>query len=369
MAPVKRRASSAKRAGKRSRTDKRVPAVVGALADAEVLPANLRALLKSTLPIALNANKADRHAYETEVVNQAQQALGAVQGALEQAHKEALAKQNAIIAPAERANRVSAKKKADSNLEALKSKREANTATEKAAVKAVEEALIALKAAKKDKATADKDIGKLVAKRDALSNVLATEFVMVKTGTSALAAGKKAVQKLVALGKEHGLDSTLLSTFPITCKKSVELRTDFENMMFNSLEALINKVIAGLSQEIKAAEPVVAAKGGAVDSASAAVEKAEAAQKAAETELQATIEAQREASKEVTKAEHSRRRLWEDMRQACEAHDGLANDVKHFKEDIWTAFNQLKEKEPEPEPVEEPEPAAEAAEVPVPAEG
>jgi len=47
------------------------------------------------------------------------------------------------------------------------------------------------------------------------------------------------------------------------------------------------------------------------------------------------------------------------MRQACEAQDNLADDIKNAKENVWAAFNALKEKEPEPDPVPEPAPAAE----------
>merc|ERR1712070_1087918 len=114
--------------------------------------------------------------------------------------------------------------------------------------------------AQKDHKAAEKAIQKVADKKAALENVLATEFAMLKEGTSASAAGKKAEKKLVQLGKAHGLDATLLSTFPITCKKPVANRTEFENMMFNSLQALVDKAIGGLAQEIAAANPDKQAK-------------------------------------------------------------------------------------------------------------
>lgn len=358
---MKRKATTTtKRVAKRSRGDNSVATVVGALANADALPDNLRSLLKASLPVVLNANKVDRHPYEAEVVDQAQQALTAVQGALQQAHAEALTKQNAVITPAERKNRTAAKQAAEAHLEATKAKLEANKATKKAAEKSVEDAGAALKEAKKEEKAQEKDMQKNVSKKDALTSALADEFVMLSEGTSAAAPGKKAVKKLVGLGKEYGLGDTLLTAFPITCKKPVAARTDFETMMFASLKALIEGVIQGLEQKLAEAEPVKAAKVGAAAAAGGALEQAEAALKAADDELTATQTAHKDAGKDVASADKHLRKLWEDMRQACESQDGLANNVKNFQDNVWTAFNQLKEKEPAPEPVE-PEPVEEAA--------
>jgi len=92
------------------------------------------------------------------------------------------------------------------------------------------------------------------------------------------------------------------------------------------------------------------------------LDEAKAALKAAEAQLEATQNSCKEAGKAVTAADKHLRHIWADMMHACDAQDKLASDVQHFKENVWGAFNQLKEKEPEPEPVEEPEPAeAEAA--------
>merc|ERR1719456_2049595 len=98
-----KRASSAKamKAMKRSRGSNDVPTVVNALTHCSALPQNLRDLLKSTLPIVLDANKADRDAFENDVVAQAEQGLKSVEAAMDQVHKDKLAAQNQIIAPAE----------------------------------------------------------------------------------------------------------------------------------------------------------------------------------------------------------------------------------------------------------------------------
>lgn len=361
MAPMKRKGTFAARAAKKSRSSKLVPTVVDALAAAECLPSGLRSLLKQALPIVFNANKVDRHDFENEVVAQAKQALDTVEATLQKEHQTALAAQSVMIAPKESASREKAKKDAEAHLEAVKAKMEGNKADKKAAEKNVQEAENALKSAQQEAKVAEKDLQKVVDKKAHLSDCLATEFVMLKEGTSTSAVGKKAVQKLLALGKEYGLDSTLLQTFPITCKKQAATRTEFETTMFTSLQALIERQIDAMSQKVGEVEPIRAAKVAAVEGAKDALGKAEAVLTAANEALDCTHAAHKEASKAVAQADSSVRKIWEDMRRACDAQDDLANDLKNFKEHILVAFQQLKDKEPESEPVEEPEAVEEEA--------
>jgi len=302
-------------------------------------------------------------------MGQAQSALTAVQGALKNSLKEALAAQNAVIAPAERAKRTKAKQDAEAHLEAVKAKLETNKAGKKASEKEVEDTTNAFKAAEKLVKAAAKAVAKTEAKQGEMAGVLANEFVMMKEGTSASADGKKAVKKLIELGKQYGLDGTLLVTLPITCKKDVANRTEFEMMMFNSLQALIDGVIKELAAKLAEENKDLAAKTGDAENAKATMEKAKNGFKAASDELEATQAASAEAAKEVRKADANLRGLWEDMRKACDSQDSLAGEVKNFQECILTAFAELKEKEPEPEPVAEEAPPAAAAEAePAPAE-
>jgi len=197
MTPMKRKMSST-RGAKRSRYTKLIPTVVDAITEAESLPAGVRTLLKTSLPIVLNIDKADRHAYEAEVVGQAQQALGIVQNALEQEHATAMSKQNVVIAPAEEARRHAAKKSAEEHLEAAKGKLEASKAAKKACEKSEAEAEDAMKAAQKEAKTADKALQGLVGKREHLTSSLANEFVALKEGSIAAAAAKKAIHEVIA---------------------------------------------------------------------------------------------------------------------------------------------------------------------------
>lgn len=254
-------------------------------------------------------------------------------------------------------------------MEAAKAQVETNKATRKACEKATEEASDALKAANKEERAADKELQRHVAKKAHLENTLAHEFAMLKDGDSHSAEGKKAVAKVVALGKECGLGGTILLTLPLASKKLAVARSEFEGMVFTQLQSSIEGQIHLAAQHVAEAEPIKAAKDAAVAGAKQRHDDAKAAEAAADAALEASQTAVKEANKEVHRADHHMRHIWEDMRHACDAQDKLASDLKNLRENIWSAFMALKEKEPEPEPVE-PEPVVEeaAAEVAAPAE-
>lgn len=342
---------------------KHIPTVVDAIAESEALPEDLRTLLKLTLPVVLSANKADRGPWEGEVVDQAQKALGLVQASLEEKHKEALAKQNTVISPKEHADRTSKKKEAEAGLDAAKAAEAKAKEAKSAGEKAVHDSKHGLKAAEKELAAAEKDIQTHADQKATLTDLLSNEFALLRDGTSAGAGGKKAVNKLLAIGKEYSLDSTCLQTFPMTCKKPAANRSEFESMMFTTLQGGIDKNIGLLNQKLAEAEPVKAQKVTALANAKDALEKAEAGLVASIEALNLSHTAHKDAVKEVSKADSFLYKIWDDMREVCDAQDELGGELKNHTGNIMSLFGQLKAKEPEPEPVEPMEEEA-APEVP-----
>jgi len=222
--------------------------------------------------------------------------------------------------------------------------------------------------------SAEKQLQRYVDKKAHVSNVLANDFVMLRDGASGGAAGRKAVNTLLAVGKEYGLDSTLLQTLPITCKKPAANYSEFETMMFANLQGLMERVIAGLTQNIAEAESVKAAKCAVAVAATETLANAKASLTTASVAWDNQQKATAAASKALHQADAHRRKLWEEMRHLCDAADGTAKELAALQEHIWAAFQKLKEKEPDPEPVEEPKPVEEIApeaapEASAPAEG
>jgi chromosome segregation ATPase len=273
-------------------------------------------------------------------------------------------KQNDIISANELKRRQEALSQAEGALATIKTQIEECKATRSAAEKAVHAADEARKAAQKDAKAASVIAARLSNKKASLEGALENEFASLMSQQSASAATKKAVQKLVAIGKEFGLGGTLLQTLPSASKKAAESRTEFEGMVFNQFKALIEGQITSHSAQAAEAETDKAAKDGAVAEADAALQNAKDALAAAEKALSDKQAERTAAGKEVTKADHHLRHIWEDMRKACDEQDKLAAEVQRFETEIWAAFNTLKEHEapvPEPEPVAEEAAAEEAA--------
>lgn len=369
MAPKRALESGARgRPRKSPKTVNQTPMVVEVLSKAEALPSDLRTVFEVALPIIFGdkhnegSNKDDRHAYEAEIVDQAEKSLADAQAAVEKAHAEALAKQNEVIAPAEHARRTAALKAANEGLEAVKAKLEDKKEAHAAAKKAVHDAEKNLKAAEKDSQKTEKEMQALADKKGSLSEILENEFVQLRDGTSLTPEGKQAVKKLTSIGKEYSLDETLISTLPMTCKKDPTTRTEFETMMFTSLKNAIDREIATISDKLGLLEPSKAEKLAAVASAKEEVERLESVQTAAHDEFSAANAASKDAGKEVSKADDYLYKIWKDMKTACDAQDELAAELKNFKDNVVTAFQQLKEKQPAEEEVEEEEAAEEEAE-------
>jgi hypothetical protein len=234
-------------------------------------------------------------------------------------------------------------------MEAAKAKLEASKVAKKAAEKGVGDAEAVVKNAQKEEKAVDKELQRFADKKDHLSTALTHEFVVLKDGTGVAALAKKSLQKLVAIGKEFGLDNTLLNVLPIAYKKQVDTRTEFESKVFTSLQALLEREIGTFSQKIVEAEQDKVAKAAAVAGASDTLESAKATLTSASEDLVAAQAADKDAAKATAVAETNVRNIYKDMKAACDEQDRLANDLKKLKEEVWAAFNQLKDKEPEPE--------------------
>merc|ERR1719460_103362 len=149
---------------------------------------------------------------------------------------------------------------------------------------------------------------------------------MLQNGTSATAAGKKAVKTLERIGKEFNLDSTILLTLPITCKKAPAARSDFEKSVFTNVEALLNSEISTAAGSVNEAEPAKAAKTTTTANAAEALEKARGDLKAATETLDAAHSSVSETNKNVRKADAFLRHIWADMKQVCDAQDKIAGE-------------------------------------------
>merc|ERR1712070_711321 len=248
--------------------------------------------------------------------------------------------------------RAQKKAAAESALEGAKAKHQACHEARVAAQKAVHEAEKSLKAAEKESNAAEKDSQKIADKKGMLEGVLGTEFASLRDGSSAGAQGKKAMDKVLKVGREYELDSTILQTFPVACKAAADARSEFQKKMFDVLEAGIKENVDKLAQSLAEAEATKGQKQQATTDAKAALDSAKAAESDAVTAEKDANTAEKDAKKELSQADKILYDIWSDMKKVCDAQDDAAGTLKHFKEHIMVTFEQLKEKVPEPEPVE-----------------
>merc|ERR1719240_983147 len=129
----------------------------------------------------MNTNKADRPAYEVEIVGEAEKALQALHNSLEEGHAAAMAKQNEITAESEHARRTELKREAEEGEKKAREVFAEKKEQQAAAKKAVQSMHKEVKEAEKELKHAE---------------LLNNEYSALKEGTSQEAAGKKAVKKL-----------------------------------------------------------------------------------------------------------------------------------------------------------------------------
>ena len=338
---------------KKRRADDPVLAVVDTFTGSEVLPTDVKQLLERASRIVRKPNNTHRDSHENEIVDQAEKALIRVQADFKQKHAEALEAQNEVIAPAEQQRRTEAKKVAEEGLEAATAKLEASREVQSAARKAFHDAQIVLKNAQKDAAIVERDMKTHAAKKTVLSDLLAKEFETLLMGTNSTAQGQAAAKKLVKYGKECNLDETLLKTVPLTCGRGPSTRSEFEKMVFTSLKADILNQIDDNSKKLSALAPSKTEKLAAVTNAKINMEKKEAAATEAREDASNTQTALKDAEKHARQAEEHSKQIWDDMKKACDAQDGVAKNAQNFTEQVLKPFQQQKEKAGVEEPVEE----------------
>mmetsp|Transcript_102631 Transcript_102631/g.162040 ORF Transcript_102631/g.162040 Transcript_102631/m.162040 type:complete len:372 (-) Transcript_102631:161-1276(-) len=346
---------------RKSMKNSSVAAVVNTLTATEALPADLRSLLKSTLPLVLDTNKADRHAFEAEIVDKAGESLSIAQKACEAEHKAALAKQTEVVSPAERTKRDAAKKDAEAKMNAAHDTVSACDNAKKTADSAVEDAESGLKSAQKDEKDAGKVKAKTLSTKDSLTAAINVHFAALMEGTFAKPALKKAaVAAVVKMGKDHaGVGNTLSQAFALACNTDAAARSQFETTTFTTVKTKLDAALETISKQLVDETAVEEQKMAATAAAKETLDKAKETLSDAETKLAAAKEAQKEAKKAFSQAVAFRHKVWADMRSACDAQDELAEALKQFKEVIFPAFEELKEKTPPPPPPAEPEEPAE----------
>merc|ERR1719424_1686448 len=305
---------------------------------------------------ALTVPKADRHEFQASTVGMIGEALSVIETSYANSCESMKAAADAV--PSSKDARKAAVVDAGKELEGLKEACIARKAELGAASKEAEEALEALKKAKKEQKDGDAVLGKVESKKAAIEATQAESVTFI--AENAVTSANKALKAVLKLGKDLGLDDSLLSVLPAVVKKPKEARSEFELASFQNVVTMLGKEVEKLAATIEEGQPGKAARAEAVASAQAALDKAQAAQTAAETALEEAKTAEKVGAAAVRGAEKSVASWLLDCKKTLDGYDEAVAANADFAS-VLAAFEKLKELEPPP-PVPEPtaeEPAAE----------
>jgi chromosome segregation ATPase len=292
------------------------------------------------------------------------QALAEIEGAMQAS--VAQSKVNVDGAAQEKSNRFASRNEKEKALALAKTNMEAKTEALKATKAGLDEAKAALKAAIKAQTNGDKEVIEAQRQLEELEASLSTSLAGLKAGAADSKESKAGLKKLVALGKEHKLDSTLVEALSTAFGKSPADRSDFDNLTIAQFEGGLQKAVSQLKATLQEHEPARSERAAKVAGAQTACDAAkdkEASEKeslkAAEIAVDDAKEALKEASKAVT-------HFLPDIKKIMDGYDYLKESHAKFKDSILVVFEELKERQtpaPEPEVAEADEPVAAPEEV------
>lgn len=335
MAPMKRTST------KRSKVDpikSRCKIIKEAVEEAEVCSDRVKKMLCSTLDVTLGAYQANRHAFNERVVA----IIGEV---LENEHKRLVddlaAKEAAFteLSPAKSTREAALEQaKADvvAKAEALEAaKKEVTEITAK-----IKEAGGALKEAEKAQKSGDASLNALEDKKAKLEACIKDSFAPLEQGT---AENKAAAAKAVLeAGKDYSFDASLLQTAEPVLHKELADRGTFDALCLENLKAAFDAATAGLDGELAAGATGKAERAAAVAAAEAAKKEAEDTQATLKETAQAAKDAKSAADAAQKAAAQSLEDFMPELKKLGDALDEAKEDLKDFKEEPMTAYDELK---------------------------
>jgi len=308
----------------------------------------LRSLLEQTLPTVLETYRADRHPFEAEVVDAADKALGELKLSLEGSLKTASETQSQITAPSEKAKREAAKAALQIELNNALVKMGETTQRKRVALATVEQANALIKETKKALSKASAALQKATGLKTKLTSAIAVEFESLRSYCSSSMAGKKALKAIVALGKQHRLEQTLLSSFSLACKKKADSRSEFDNLMFKEMACALERKLAESREEVIELETAKARREAEAEGAQKGLEGAQNSLTTAEAEIKDAKSVVRDVRRNLDGAASMASCIWSEMKEACDAVDIASLELKTFIEDLLPKFQRLQNNDREP---------------------
>eukprot|EP00928_Gymnodinium_smaydae_P084839 TRINITY_DN6810_c0_g2_i1.p1 TRINITY_DN6810_c0_g2~~TRINITY_DN6810_c0_g2_i1.p1 ORF type:complete len:455 (-),score=142.53 TRINITY_DN6810_c0_g2_i1:169-1533(-) len=351
---MKRPAASAGRAPKRAAVDqsaKKCSLIAEALAGAE-LDKGVKDMLKDCVKPSLCTYKADRHAYQSAVVDMLGETLDGIEQALTKQRDEA----QSILDGSEEERTARQNRKTEAE-ESLSTKQSALTAAGEAATAAAnaqKESAGSLKQAIDTQKAGDAEQQQAGTRRETLEKASTELFLPCKEAAGNLADAKK----LCATAKQFSCDGALVESLPLALTKEPAARGSFDGLAVEQFAQWLEKTLSDLSAAIANGDAAAAERAAAVEAATNAKAEADKAATDAKAALAEAMTALKEAKVVLKTAKSAVDSFEADRKRMTEALDKAKAKLLQFQEGALAAFRDLRESAPPP-PVVEPAPEVE----------
>jgi len=338
--------------------------VAAGLEQAHDVPEAAKLMLNDALEESLGTFQADRHPYQTKLVDLIQGTLSSVEQRLQATL--ASAREEVTRLDETKVTAAATVQQSETKLEEQKSevcKGKYALADIATAFKAARETVTDVKLGQED---AERDLKKKAGDRDQLDSALTDYFrpLLAEGSTSGDTMGEEKVDNLVRILKRFSFDESMMSALPTALLKEPGSRGPFDTMVLTQLEAEVGKRIAAFDAALADAEPAKKERAASLEKAEADFAEVKAKQLASAKEFKEARAEEERRQEAVQVAKKDATDAGKEARRAKLEADKCQRALTAFQEGPQAAFLQLRDRTaPAPAPAPEPEPAVEEEEV------
>ena len=334
-------AQVAEPAAKKAKADPHLAGVVEALEKAADLPDSCRKMLLACIPHCFSAPPEERHVSQAEATRMIGEVIQGVESALCKAADDQSAR--VVEVEASKSGLQAALTQAEAALAAAEEEIQAKTTTLEEATAAVQSAKTSVRDAEEAQRAGDAELLQAQQSKAALEKGIESDLRAIVEG---LGEPEEHFQALLPLLSGLGLDESLMSALPSTCKKTAADRGSFDAMVLEQLGARLKEQAVSLAGVVEEATPAAQARAFAVEAAQAELQKAEEAEKRAVEALEVARAGQQAAAAGAAAAKEKVDAFEPEYTQATQERDAKAGALENFRLYNVACFEQLRDQAP-----------------------
>lgn len=325
-------------AAKKAKADPNLAGIVEALEQAAGLPEGCRKMLLACMPHCFGTPGDKRHQSQEEAIKMIGEVITGVEAARRKAADDESAK--VVEVEASRNGLQAAVAEAETVLAAAAKVVQVNSAAVDAATHGVQEAKHAVEAAQEVQRAGDASLLQTQQSKAALDAGIETDLQAIVEGQGE---AEQHLQALLPLLSDLGLDESLMSALPSTCRKPATERGSFDAMVLEQLGTRMREQAAVLAKAVEEATPAAQERASAVEAAQAELGKADAAEKSAAEDLSAARVSHRAAAEGATATKERLEAFEPEYAKATQERDEKVEALENFRLYNITCFDMLRD--------------------------